>query len=178
MSENGDNLADIADDVLESAYANGTHYDARWLRDHAVKASSGQNPLKMIVVDLILGDSIERLDSSKDRRIYGPASVLVEYWPDGGINQRTYQLGKGPEMPRTTYDGRYIKPGVQLGRKPGTPTDTDTFEWDDVSHTVREWMDDTRRHPSVTEVLLRRRLKVNGWTVERALTEPKRHRSA
>lgn len=178
MSNNGDDLADIADEVIESAYDRGTHYDAQWLKDHAVKAGPGKNPLRVVVVDLNVGDSVERLDSSKGRRVYGPISWRVQFYPDGSIHQKPWPLGKAPEMPRNTFDGRYVEPGGQAGRKAGTYTDRDTFEWDGVSHTVREWMEDPRRHPSVTEVLLRRRLKVNGWTVERALTEPKRHRSA
>lgn len=44
MSESGDDLADITDEVLESAYAKGTHYDARPHQIEALDAIRGIGP--------------------------------------------------------------------------------------------------------------------------------------
>ncbi|MFJ2116138.1 hypothetical protein ACIOEX_30350 [Streptomyces sp. NPDC087850] len=166
-------LDEIAEAALEEQYRNGTHYDRNWLREHAVKAGPGPNPLMKVVVDLGVGDSVERLDSTKDKKVWGPQSVEVVYWPDGGIDQNLYELGKAPEMPRNTFDGRYIDPNAaKAGRKVGQYYDKDTFDWDGETKTAREWYDHPRRIEGLAFPTFRNRLKQQGMTVEEALTQP------
>ncbi|MBD0733984.1 hypothetical protein [Streptomyces sp. CBMA29] len=163
----------IIDEALEAAYAKGTHYTAATVREMAAKDGSGNNVRKRAVVDLGVGDSVDRFDSTKGRKIYGPASVEIIFWPDGGIDQRVHEIGEAPAMSKKGFDGRYIPPGTYKGRKKGDFWDKTEYEWDGVSQPLGEWFNDARRHPSVTALLLRTRVKQSGWSIEQALTTPK-----
>lgn len=167
----------IVEDIVGQQYANGTHYTSSWLREHAVPAERGKNPLKKVVVDLNVGDSVEDITSTKGKKVWGPSSVEVLFWPDGGQDMRVHELGRAPEMPRTTFDGRFLPPESKVGRQKGHYVDKDTYEWDGKRLTVREWFDDPRRDPSVNYALLRLRIKNKGWTVQKALTTPNRNRN-
>ncbi|MEU7146981.1 hypothetical protein AB0B15_02915 [Streptomyces sp. NPDC045456] len=170
--EDAGEFHDVVDEVLADVYAQGTHYDAGWLRENAVKTAPGKNPPRKIVVDLGLGDSVDRLDSSRGVRLYGPQSVEVIYWPDGGIDQRCYELGKAPEMPRATSAGRYLS--SKTGRQTGTYVDKTTYEFDGEHKTLRQWYEDPRRSEEVSYETFRARVKGSGWPIYRALTEPVR----
>lgn len=175
MSELDDftDLDEAAEEAMAELYKNGKHYTAVWLRENAVKAQAGPNPVKKIVVDLGVGDSVDRLDSTKDQRLYGPQSVEVTYWPDGGIDQRCFELGKAPKMPRNTYNGRFINPSATGGgRKVGEYYDKDTFEWDGASKTAREWYEHPDRVDGLSFATFKSRLKNQGMSVRDALSKP------
>lgn len=161
---------------LKELYANGKHYDIQTITEMATKDGPGESR-RRTVIDLGIGDSVDRRDSTKGKRIYGPCSVEVIFWPDGGIDMREYDLGQAPAMSKNTSDGKYIRPGAQKGRALGDGWDKTTYEWDGVSKTLSEWHRDDRRDPSVTLTLLRTRVKNSHWSVEKALTTPKAPRN-
>ncbi|MFE9412280.1 hypothetical protein ACFYN0_26330 [Streptomyces sp. NPDC006704] len=174
-----DNLDDLTDELDEAAeealaeqYKNGKHYDRAWFRANALKAGPGPNPLKVATVDLGVGDSAERLDSTKGQKLWGPQSVEVVFWPDGGIDQNLYDLGKAPKPPKNTYNGRYIDPTVEKGRKTGDYYDKQLFEWDGESKTAREWYEHPSRIEGLSRTTFTDRLKKQGMSVPEALTAP------
>jgi hypothetical protein len=163
----------LIDEALAEAYANGTHYDAGVVKKMATKDGPG-NARRRAVVDLGVGDSVDRLNSAKGERIYGPASVEVIFWPHGEVTQATHELGEAPPMSRNDWNGNYVNPIMATtGRKRGEGYDSTVYEWEGVSKTIHDWFNDERRHPSVTRGMLRGRIKTQKWTVERALTTPK-----
>ncbi|MDJ0463071.1 hypothetical protein [Streptomyces sp. H27-C3] len=171
----------IVEEMEEAAYANGRHYDPVWLRENAVPAESGDHPTTKIIVDLNLGDSVAVLSSGKGKKVWGPNSVETTFWSDGSVSQTVHDLGKAPEMPRTTPAGRFQKPDAHKRGKPKPDArrgprepDTQTFEWDGASKTVREWYAHPDRHESLSKEAFRNRLKELGWDVQRALTTPAR----
>lgn len=182
MSEErqGDFVESLLDEAFADTVANGKHYEAHTLKPMATRDGPGNSRMRL-VLDLGVGDSVARLDSTKGKRIYGPNSVEITWWPDGSIDTVIYDLGKAPEMSKEGFDGRYVptatKDGRKLGRKPGETYDKTEFEWDGVSQTLGDWYKDTRRDPSVDLTLLRVRVKQLGWSVERALTTPKATRT-
>ncbi|MDJ0463072.1 hypothetical protein [Streptomyces sp. H27-C3] len=165
-------LDEIAEEALAALYRNGKHYDRKWLRDNARKAQAGPNPVKKIIVDLGVGDSMERLDSTKGQKLHGPQSIEVVYWPDGGIDQNCYGLGKAPEMPRSTSNGRYLSSTPTQGRKVGEYFDKDIFEWNGTAKTAREWYEHPSRIDGLSLTTFKARLKNQGMGVEEALTKP------
>ncbi|KUL44794.1 hypothetical protein ADL22_12690 [Streptomyces sp. NRRL F-4489] len=164
------------DEAAEAAtaelYKNGKHYDAQWLRQNALKAEKGPNPVRKVVVDLGLGDSVDRLDSTKGQRIFGPQSVETIFWPDGGIDQRLYDLGEAPAQPRNSANGRFLDPNPRQGRKTGEYYDKDRFEWNGESKTAREWYEHPSRIDGLSLATFSTRLKKRGMSVQEALTTP------
>ncbi|MFI2616612.1 hypothetical protein [Streptomyces sp. NPDC018584] len=166
-------LDEAAEEAMAELYHNGKYYTAQWLRENALKAQPGPNPVRKIVVDLGVGDSVDRLDSTKGQRLYGPQSVEVTFWTDGGIDQKCFELGRAPAPPRNTHDGRYIDPNAKpKGRKVGEYYDKDVFEWNGTSKTAREWYDHPDRVEGLSLSTFKDRLKKQRMGVHEALTKP------